>query len=96
MLLNAVKNYKNKPITITKEAINCIREHKADLVNVGVIKTVDFPNQCIQCGKDSDIWLTVLDDGSTAMCLDCTEGVTLDSSIEINCLKDGCSKMKCF
>ena len=83
--MNSVENYKRKPVKITKDVVAYIMANKNDLIDKGVIKRVNNFCQCIECGKESNIYLTVKGDGSTSMCLNCAIGVTLDQTIEINC-----------
>ena len=85
MVMNSVENYRRKPVKITKDIVAYITANKNTLINKGVAKRVSNSCQCITCGKESDVYLTVKDDGSTSMCLNCAVGVTLDKAIEINC-----------
>lgn len=93
---DGVRGYKKDNITITKEVIEYIKNNKEALIKEGVIKEVEFPSECTHCGKNGDIWLTVIGDGSTAICLDCAEGVILNSSIEVNCLAKSIGTMNYF
>lgn len=85
MVMNSVENYRRKPVKITKDIVAYITANKNTLIDKGVVKRVSNSCQCIECGKESDIYLTVKGDGSTSMCLNCAIGVTLDKAIEINC-----------
>ena len=85
MVMNSVENYRRKPVKITKDIVAYIIANKNTLIDKGVVKRVSNSCQCIECGKESDIYLTVKGDGSTSMCLNCAIGVTLDKAIEINC-----------
>lgn len=85
MVMNSVENYRRKPVKITKDIVAYIIANKNTLIDKGVAKIVSNSCQCIECGKESDIYLTVKGDGSTSMCLNCAIGVTLDKAIEINC-----------
>lgn len=85
MVMNSVENYRRKPVKITKDIVAYIIANKNTLIDKGVVKRVSNSCQCIECGKESDIYLTVNGDGSTSMCLNCAIGVTLDKAIEINC-----------
>ena len=85
MVMNSVENYRRKPVKITKDIVAYIIANKNTLIDKGVVKRVSNSCQCIECGKESDISLTVKGDGSTSMCLNCAIGVTLDKAIEINC-----------
>lgn len=85
MVMNSVENYRRKPVKITKDIVAYIITNKNTLIDKGVAKRVSNSCQCIECGKESDIYLTVKGDGSTSMCLNCAIGVTLDKAIEINC-----------
>lgn len=85
MVMNSVENYRRKPVKITKDIVAYIIANKNTLIYKGVVKRVSNSCQCIECGKESDIYLTVNGDGSTSMCLNCAIGVTLDKAIEINC-----------
>lgn len=85
MVMNSVENYRRKPVKITKDIVTYIIANKNTLIDKGVVKRVSNSCQCIECGKESDIYLTVKGDGSTSMCLNCAIGVTLDKAIEINC-----------
>lgn len=85
MVMNSVENYRRKPVKITKDIVAYIIANKNTLIDKGVAKRVSNSCQCIECGKESDIYLTVKGDGSTSMCLNCAIGVTLDKAIEINC-----------
>lgn len=85
MVMNSVENYRRKPVKITKDVVAYIIANKNTLIDKGVVKRVSNSCQCIECGKESDIYLTVKGDGSTSMCLNCAIGVTLDKAIEINC-----------
>lgn len=85
MVMNSVENYRRKPVKITKDIVAYIIANKNTLIYKGVVKRVSNSCQCIECGKESDIYLTVKGDGSTSMCLNCAIGVTLDKAIEINC-----------
>lgn len=85
MVMNSVENYRRKPVKITKDIVAYIIANKNTLIDKGVVKRVSNSCQCIECGKESDIYLTVKGDGSTSMCLNCAIGVTLDKVIEINC-----------
>lgn len=85
MVMNSVENYRRKPVKITKDIVAYIIANKNTLIDKGVVKRVSSSCQCIECGKESDIYLTVKGDGSTSMCLNCAIGVTLDKAIEINC-----------
>ena len=85
MVMNSVENYRRKPVKITKDIVAYIIANKNTLIDKGVVKRVSNSCQCIECGKESDIYLTVKGDGSTSMCLNCVIGVTLDKAIEINC-----------
>lgn len=85
MVMNSVENYRRKPVKITKDIVAYIIANKNTLIDKGVVKRVSNSCQCIECGKESDIYLTVKCDGSTSMCLNCAIGVTLDKAIEINC-----------
>lgn len=105
MVMNSVENYRRKPVKITKDIVAYIIANKNTLIDKGVVKRVSNSCQCIECGKESDIYLTVKGDGSTSMCLNCAIGVTLDKAIEINCTtSDGAKsidngtvrKMDCF
>lgn len=105
MVMNSVENYRRKPVKITKDIVAYIIANKNTLIDKGVVKRVSNSCQCIECGKESDIYLTVKGDGSTSMCLNCAIGVTLDKAIEINCTtSDGANgtdngtvrKMDCF
>lgn len=92
MVMNSVENYRRKPVKITKDIVAYIIANKNTLIDKGVAKRVSNSCQCIECGKESDIYLTVKGDGSTSMCLNCAIGVTLDKAIEINCTtSDGTS-----
>ena len=95
-LAEAIKNYKEQAVVITKDVINYIKSNKEELIKAGIIKEVEFPGECTHCGRKSDIWLTVKNDGSTAVCIDCAEDVVLNSAIEINCLSKGTGKMNYF
>lgn len=86
MVMNSVENYRRKPVKITKDIVAYIIANKNTLIDKGVVKRVSNSCQCIECGKESDIYLTVKGDGSTSMCLNCAIGVTLDKAIEINCI----------
>lgn len=85
MVMNSVENYRRKPVKITKDIVAYIIANKNTLIDKGVVKRVSNSCQCIECGKESDIYLTVKGDGSTSMCLNCAIGVTLDKAIEISC-----------
>lgn len=85
MVMNSVENYRRKPVKITKDIVAYIIANKNTLIDKGVVKRVSNSCQCIECGKESDIYLTVKGDGSTSMCLNCAIGITLDKAIEINC-----------
>lgn len=85
MVMNSVENYRRKPVKITKDIVAYIIANKNTLIDKGVVKRVSNSCQCIECGKESNIYLTVNGDGSTSMCLNCAIGVTLDKAIEINC-----------
>ena len=85
MVKDSIENYKTKPVKITKEIAEYIAANKNALIEKGIAKRVDNFCQCIECGKESNVYLTVKNDGSTSMCLDCAVGITLDKSIEINC-----------
>lgn len=85
MVMNSVENYRRKPVKITKDIVTYIIANKNTLIDKGVVKRVSNSCQCIECGKESDIYLIVKGDGSTSMCLNCAIGVTLDKAIEINC-----------
>ena len=85
MVMNSVENYRRKPVKITKDIVAYIIANKNNLIDKGVVKKVSNLCQCIECGKESDVYLTVKGDGSTSMCLNCAIGVTLDKAIEINC-----------
>ncbi len=85
MVMNSVENYRRKPVKITKDIVAYIIANKNTLIDKGVAKRVSNSCQCIECGKESDIYLTVKGDGSTSMCLNCAIGVALDKAIEINC-----------
>lgn len=92
MVMNSVENYRRKPVKITKDIVAYIIANKNTLVDKGVVKRVSNSCQCIECGKESDIYLTVKGDGSTSMCLNCAIGVTLDKAIEINCTTSDAAK----
>ena len=112
MVVHSIENYRRKPIKITKDIVNYIVANKNSLIDKGVVKRVDNFCQCVVCGKESDIYLTVKGDGSTSVCLNCAVDITLDQSIEINCAlagdsanhasseevgtKDAFERMKCF
>ena len=85
MVMNSVENYRRKPVKITKDIVAYIIANKNTLIDKVVAKRVSNSCQCIECGKESDVYLTVKGDGSTSMCLNCAIGVTLDKAIEINC-----------
>ena len=71
MVMNSVENYRRKPVKITKDIVAYIIANKNTLIDKGVVKRVSNSCQCIECGKESDIYLTVKGDGSTSMCLNC-------------------------
>ena len=92
MVMNSVENYRRKPVKITKDIVAYIIANKNTLIDKGVAKRVSNSCQCIECGKESDVYLTVKGDGSTSMCLNCAIGVTLDKAIEINCTTSDSAK----
>ena len=92
MVMNSVENYRRKPVKITKDIVAYIIANKTTLIGKGVAKRVSNSCQCIECGKESDVYLTVKGDGSTSMCLNCAIGVTLDKAIEINCTISNAAK----
>lgn len=92
MVMNSVENYRRKPVKITKDIVAYITANKNTLIDKGVAKRVSNSCQCITCGKESDVYLTVKGDGSTSMCLNCAVGVTLDKAIEINCTTSDAAK----
>lgn len=92
MVMNSVENYRRKPVKITKDIVAYIIANKNTLIDKGVAKRVSNSCQCITCGKESDVYLTVKGDGSTSMCLNCAVGITLDKAIEINCTTSDAAK----
>lgn len=95
-LAEAIRNYKEQAVVITKDVIDYIKSNKDELVKAGIIKKVEFPGECTHCGRKGSIWLTIKNDDSTAVCIDCAEDVILNSSVEINCLSEGTGKMNYF
>lgn len=95
-LAEAIRNYKEQAVVITKDVIDYIKSNKDELVKAGIIKKVEFPGECTHCGRKCSIWLTIKNDGNTAVCIDCAEDVILNSSVEINCLSEGTGKMNYF
>ncbi len=95
-LAEAIRNYKEQAVVITKDVIDYIKSNKNELVKAGIIKKVEFPGECTHCGRKGSIWLTIKNDDSTAVCIDCAEDVILNSSVEINCLSEGTGKMNYF
>jgi len=99
MVMNSVENYRRKPVKITKDIVAYIIANKNTLIDKGVVKRVSNSCQCIECGKESDIYLTVKGDGSTSMCLNCAINCTTSDGAKsiANGTDNGTvRKMDCF
>ena len=50
-LAEAIRNYKEQAVVITKDVIDYIKSNKNELVKAGIIKKVEFPGECTHCGR---------------------------------------------
>ena len=50
-LAEAIRNYKEQAVVITKDVIDYIKSKKNELVKAGIIKKVEFPGECTHCGR---------------------------------------------
>lgn len=91
----AIKNSNKQPFGIDFTVITFIKENIKRLIEVGVVNLVDNSAQCVQCGKECTIFLTIKNDDSTALCLDCAYGLEFNQNLVINAvMKD--KEIKCM
>lgn len=87
--IKAIKNSNKQSFNIDFTVVTFIKENIKRLSEVGIVNLVDNPAQCVQCGEECTIFLTVKNDDSTAMCLDCAYGLKFNQDLVINAVMKG-------